>query len=343
MMHVAMLNSYIGDGAYYPEGGGQMLAATLLESLLADGGELRTRTRVVEIIVTGGRVTGVRLANGEVIKAPVVVSNADYRRTMFELVGTDRLPPVARLRAGRVSMALPLVTLYLAVDGDVDWERRANLWWYASDDIDGIFDRLTEFQQVEMAFLSSSTVKTGSRDGRHNIEVCTVCPPGFAPWGVDERSVDDRRYRSSPDYRRIKKRVTEELLDVVEKAIGPVRGRLAHVELSTPVTHARFTLSTGGTPYGLAATAKQAGMWRPGHRTEINGLYVTGASTRNGPGISATMVGGVTCAEEILGEKLLTPVVHGSTIADPGRLPDRPPGWNPTTISRGRRRDARVH
>ncbi|WP_406641782.1 phytoene desaturase family protein [Amycolatopsis sp. WGS_07] len=41
--HIRMLDDYLTGGAYYPEGGGQMLAAALVEQLETHGGQLRTK------------------------------------------------------------------------------------------------------------------------------------------------------------------------------------------------------------------------------------------------------------------------------------------------------------
>ncbi|GAA1592585.1 FAD-binding oxidoreductase [Kribbella hippodromi] len=53
---------------------GPGIVRALIEALTARGGRLRTAARVTKILVQGGRVTGVRLADGEVIGADAVVN-----------------------------------------------------------------------------------------------------------------------------------------------------------------------------------------------------------------------------------------------------------------------------
>ena len=51
-------------GAYYPEGGGQMIPARLIQVIEAHGGEVRTLTPVQRIVVEERRATGVVLEDG---------------------------------------------------------------------------------------------------------------------------------------------------------------------------------------------------------------------------------------------------------------------------------------
>ncbi|MEK8104491.1 hypothetical protein NKG94_03640 [Micromonospora sp. M12] len=58
--------------------------------------------------------------------------------------------------------------------------------------------------------------------------------------------------------------MTEQMLDSAERVLGPFRDDLAHVELGTPLTHERYTLSTAGTPFGMAQWGAARGGPTPG-------------------------------------------------------------------------------
>lgn len=147
-LHATVTDHYI-RGAYYPQGGGQMLAAGLLEVIRAHGGALRTYSRVTRIAVEEGRTRGVEFADGSRAPAPVVVSNADYRRTMLDLVGARNLPRRLAAKTRDARMALPWAAVYVALDRDVG--QHANLWWYRGDDIERFY-----------AGLRAGTVEGGS-------------------------------------------------------------------------------------------------------------------------------------------------------------------------------------
>jgi all-trans-retinol 13,14-reductase len=116
------------------------------------------------------------------------------------------------------------------------------------------------------------------------------------------------------------------------------------MEAATPLTHERYTLGTGGTPYGLSRWGPPGGRpdVRPDVATSVPGLYVVGQSTRFGSGIAGVAISGIMCAGQILGRPLLPQVYAGATLADPSLLPDRTDGWDPLAVSRGQgRRTAR--
>ena len=71
-------------------GGIGALTAHLVDQLVAGGGELRLRSKVEEILVADGRVTGVRLEDGSTIGASIVVSAVAPDLTVNKLVDPER-------------------------------------------------------------------------------------------------------------------------------------------------------------------------------------------------------------------------------------------------------------
>ena len=66
----------------YPVGGSAAVVDALVQGLQRHGGSLRTQARVEQILVEDGRACGVRLADGDCIRADQVVSNADIWSTL---------------------------------------------------------------------------------------------------------------------------------------------------------------------------------------------------------------------------------------------------------------------
>jgi all-trans-retinol 13,14-reductase len=337
--HAILIDHYL-RGAYYPVGGGQLLAASLVEVLEAHGGELRTRCRVERILVEDGRTVGVALADGGVVRTDCVVSNADYRRTVLDLVGAEQFPAKLAERARTATMALPFATLYVALDTELPERPNANLWWYRAENIDEAFAAMADgdLDPVPFLFVSFASLKDpGSAacpPGHSNFQVMTLCPPSGPWWGVEQGPAEGGQYRRLEIYQKRKRHLTEAILAAAEEALGPFRHRITHLEMSTPVTHERYMLSSGGTPYGLAQWGRLSGA-RPDTATPIDGLHVVGTNTRYGSGIGGVAVGGIVCAGEILGERLMPRVYAGDVFGDPERLPERAAGWDPLAVSRG--------
>lgn len=346
-IHAVVTDHYL-RGAYFPAGGGQQLAATLVEVLEAHGGQLRTKARVTKIDVVDRTVTGVRLADGEVITAPLVISNADYRRTVLELAGAEHFGPRIAKSTREATMGLPFATVYIALDRELARQQEANIWWYDDEDLDSLYRGLRAGAQpsdIRFLFISFASLKDpGSPNicppGHANFQLMTMCPPGYQHWGVPQGPADGVRYRREPAYLAEKQRFTDAVVRAGERVLGPFRDHITHLELATPLTQERYTLSTGGTPFGLANWGTTGA--RPDTATAVRGLHVVGQSTRYGSGVTGVMAGGVACVAQILGKPLLADVHQGTVLGDPAKLPARAPGWDPLAISRGAaRRDAR--
>jgi all-trans-retinol 13,14-reductase len=349
--HASVMDHYL-RGAYYPAGGGQVLMASLVEVIETYGGEVRTRCTCQRILFDQSRAAGVEISDGARLSAPVVVSNADYRRTILELCGPDSgFPPALIARTRASTMRLPLVALYLALDTELPGTPNANIWWLATEDIELSYAELHEgtMSKLPFIFVSFASIKEhggglACPSGHTNLQVMTLCPRGYEYWDVSTDPAVGVRYRRDPGYMAAKRRLTDAMLTAAESAIGPFRDHIVHCELATPLTHERYTLASGGTPYGLNRWGAPGGRpdMRPDVGTSVPGLYVVGQSTRFGSGIAGTAVSGIMCASRILGRALLPEVHAGLVLADPSLLPERAPNWDPLAVSRGReRRDAR--
>lgn len=342
--HVTMVDSYL-RGAYYPAGGGQMIVAALVEAIEAHGGVLWTRAKAERITIEDGKVTGVVLADGRSPRSPLVVSNADYRRTVLELCPPGAFSEPVVSRTNDASMTMGLATVFVALDTE-EPRRNANIWWWATEDLADAAEWVRSgSDEVPFVFLSFSSVKdpvhgSSCPPGQTNLQLMTLCPPDHRRWDVDSGPPSAKRYRREPAYLAAKKRFVDGMLSAAEQAIGPFRDRIAYLEASTSLTQERYTLSSGGTPYGLGRWGRTG--QRPEIRTGIDGLYLAGQNTRYGGGIGPVATSGIACASAILGRKLLAEAHRGTVFANPALLPDRDDAFDPLRISRGlARRDDR--
>jgi phytoene dehydrogenase-like protein len=342
LMHATLLHHYIGGGAYYPRGGGQVFAAHLVDVISSHGGEVRTRARVDRIAIDGARVTGVTLRDGESLAAPVVVSNADVKRTYLELVGREHLPAETAERVGRYRMALPLHCVYLGLD--IDLAQRipnTNYWWHPSLDVETMHQRCYagELPSEFHSYISSASVKDPysrhiAPPGHSCMEIMTIAPRHYRFWGIKKGPAAGERYRRNPDYCSIKDAITDALVEGASKVIPGLEQHIVWKEGSTPITQERYTLSSGGACYGLEHATDQVGLRRPGPKTEIQGLYLAGASTVWGHGVVGVMLSGVGTASAVLGRNLGAQIKAGRVFGEPSRLTAGGPGWDALEASR---------
>ena len=97
-------------------GGIGALTAHLADSLARDGGEVRLRTKVTEILVSDGHVSGVRTEAGETLTAPIVISAIAPDLTLNELIDPAVLPADIRERYARIDHRGSYIQMHFALD-----------------------------------------------------------------------------------------------------------------------------------------------------------------------------------------------------------------------------------
>ncbi len=342
----AGLSDHFLRGAFYPEGGGQVVAARLVEAIRAYGGEVRTNTPVQRVRIENGRVAGVVVGkpsqHAEEIDAPVVVSNADLKRTFLELVGAEHFSPQTVERIRSLRMALPLFCVYAGLDIDLAAKGfpNANHYVFSGYDFEAAYDELEagKLSSKTMTYITTASLKDPvsrhlAPPGCTNVQIMTLAPLDYSVWNVERGPTEGGRYHRDPEYRRRKEEVCDHLLESAEAVIPGLRRHLVWKEAATPVSQERFTRSTGGTSYGIEMSADQAGPFRVGPRTEVPGLFLCGASTPSGPGISGVMRSGVDAAGQVLETNLLRPILEGRIFGDRNTLPPLSDGWDPWKVS----------
>jgi len=167
------------------------------------------------------------------------------------------------------------------------------------------------FVYIATASLKDPENRRLAPPGHTNLQVMTLVPPDPKFWGVSEASLRDGTYVASEGYRYVKEQVTERVLAQAERLIPGLSQHIVYREAATPLTHTRFTSSTDGTSYGIAATPAQFLERRPGASTPIAGLYLAGASTRSGHGILGAMLSGVYAADRVLRDGTAVRVLAG--------------------------------
>ncbi len=110
----------VGDGQLgswgFPEGGMGEVSAAIRRAAESFGAEIRTSTRVQQVTTNGGRVTGVVLASGEEISAPVVVTTLHPRTAFLDHVGEKQLPDEFVTDIERWKTRSGVVKINLALD-----------------------------------------------------------------------------------------------------------------------------------------------------------------------------------------------------------------------------------
>jgi phytoene dehydrogenase-like protein len=293
----------------FVRGGMGTVSEAIAAAARAAGATIRTDAAVDRVLVRDRRAVGVVLRSGEEVRASVVVSNADPKRTFLQLVGARELEPgfvqqVRNIRmhgcSMKINLALDGLPNFTALPGaelmphhkttihicpDLDYLERA---WD-----DAKYGRPSERPLLEL------TIPTTYDD--------SLAPPGKHIMGIFLQYTPYRL--RGGDWHAAKERYADRVMDLIEEyAPGFTRRVLARQVLS-PLDLEEIYGLTGGNIFHGEMSLDQLFSLRPlagwaQYRTPIRGLYLCGSGTHPGGGVMGAP--GYNAAREILRDRQRT-------------------------------------
>ncbi len=308
IMHHVMGENAGAGGWGFIKGGMGSITQSLASYGREKGVQIKTGSPIARVKVSGGRATGVVTQGGDEYDAPVIIGNLNAKLLYLDLVGAEHLPdelvrdisgyrtfstafkmniacerppqyrclPKAIADGALGSWSYPT---YVHIAPDVDYLERAY-----DDAKDGWFSSAPFITPVVPTIVDP----TLAPPGKHVVNLFG----GHAPyalrngdWATEKpnfrRAVIDALERHAPGFS--SDIIAEQLLipEDIERIVGLPQGHIFHGELSSdqlffkrPVAH------------------------YADYRTPLHGLYVCGASTHPGGGVSG--IPGYNAAREIL-------------------------------------------
>lgn len=272
-------------GISLPAGGMGAVSDAFAKAATAAGATIRLSSPVRNITLNGDRVSGVVLASGETLSADVVVSNADPKRTLFELLGARHLETGFVHRIRHFRMKGMAAKLHLALDSLPEFTR-------LSATLAG--ERLViapDLVYLEHAF---DAAKYGENSPRPALEISmpTVHDHTLAPAGKHVLSavVQYAPYDEKASTNAARAQLLENTLDVLESYAPGIRGKVIASQLLLPADLEREFRLTGGHWHHGELALDQILMLRPvpgaaQYAMPVNGLYLCGAGAHPGGGV----------------------------------------------------------
>lgn len=304
----AMIAAHYMGGAGYPVGGSASIADSIEPTIKAAGGRLFLRADVDKIMVEGNKAVGVRMANGDEIRAPKIISTVGVPNTYEKLLDESarkRCKYPSRRENVRVSGGH--LCLYIGLEETAESLElpESNLWLFPSLDHDKNLetykaDPNAPFPLVYISFPSGKDPEWDSRyPNKATIEVVTLAPyDWFSKW-------EEKPWlRRGEDYDAMKEAFGQRMLEQLYKHVPQVKGKIAYWELSTPLSTRHFCNYDVGEIYGLDHTPERFKQkWlRP--KTPIKNLYLGGQDVFVA-GVVGAMTGGLMAGAAVLGPAVL--------------------------------------
>lgn len=290
-----LLHHYMGeiDGAFrawgFAKGGTGGIAQAIANAARALGVHIRTEAPVSQVILQGGKATGVALADGEEIYAKVVVSSLDPYLTFLKLVDPKQLPAetvaavakyVYRGSSGKVNLALDAAPDLACLPGSGAHLRGAISISPSIDYIERAYDdaKYGDFSRrpyIDM-IIPSMIDPDMAPPGKHVMS----CFVQYAPYQLREGSWDEKREAFG-----------DAVVDTLAEYIPNLKDIILHRQVLTPVDIERTTGLSQGNIFQGELSLSQLFFLRPAaglaqYRTPLGNYYQCGSATHPGGGIT---------------------------------------------------------
>ena len=216
----------------YPKGGSLRFAASIAERYTALGGEILYRSPVRKILVENDRAVGVQLSDGSVHRADHVISNADGRATILEMLDGKYMTEEIRSYYRKPLLDHQQFAVHVSF---------------------GVARDLSREPHSIVLFLPDSVEIAGETKDRLDLELFGF-DPSLAPAGKSVlKAIFDSRYawwkELSMDparYKAEKAGLVDTLLPALERRFPGLRSQVEVTDVATPVTSERITGSWQG-------------------------------------------------------------------------------------------------
>jgi phytoene dehydrogenase-like protein len=308
LLHHAMgeVDGSIGSWGF-ARGGMGAIAKAMAACLEAHGGEIRTDAGVEQIVVRGGKVSGVALANGDEIQAPLVVSNLDIKRTFLECMDENDLEPefVQKVRnfkirgsSGKLNIALDGLPEFPALRGNEELIRGDMHFIDSIERLERAYDDWKNGSWSKDPYLDmlipSLTDPTMAPPGKHFMSVFVqYVPPKLTKDGIKGQDWTDEDRDA----------FGKTVIDQIGEYSPNFKDLILHAEVRTPRELEAEVGLTEGNIFQGELTLDQLLFNRPipgyaQYRGPVKGLYLCGSSNHPGGGVMAAP--GANAAREIL-------------------------------------------
>ncbi|WP_298036308.1 NAD(P)/FAD-dependent oxidoreductase [uncultured Desulfuromonas sp.] len=315
-VHALVAEHYL-DGGSYPRGGSAGIYEAIAPVIEQNGGRVVVKADVQEILLHRGKAVGVRMTNGDELRAAVTISNAGARNTFEHLLPAkdNRLGPV-RDDLARVGPSTAIVGVYLGLNGS-DRELAlpgSNYWLYDSYDMDDDYRRFRRAPDSDpyFAYISFPSKRDSQwaekHPGKASIQVL-----GIGPYDWFERWEKSRLGGRGADYEALKEEMKEKLLQKLYSVLPQVKGRVEVCVASTPLSTRHFSNYRRGEIYGLEHTPERFRLNWLRAQTPVKNLFLTGQDIVT-VGVAGALLSGVITGSAILKKNLLWRILKGRPI-----------------------------
>ena len=274
----------------FVKGGMGGITQAMARSAKAHGAEIRLSSPVEHVVVSRGQATGVKLADGQIISARTVISNADPQRSMLHLLPAGAVDAKLTAKLQDYDARGSMARIHLLIDELPDYigfpagvqgpQHQAQAIMGASIEN---FERAWEAERrgeipddfVIEAVIQSTHDSTLAPEGKHTMTL-----------GVQQLPFE----LAGTDWDTIRDEWADRVLEVLFRYAPNLRGHILERVIITPKDLERDYGLTGGNIFHGSMFFDQLFNNRPtpelaDYRTTVDNYYLCGSGTHPGGGV----------------------------------------------------------
>jgi phytoene dehydrogenase-like protein len=275
-MTVSFLNQKNGG---YIIGGGLALVSYIQQRYLDLGGELYFKKRVDKILVENDKAVGVRLTDGTEHYGDIVISAADGRATIFDMLEGKYIDDRIRSYYDNLGLYPPLVYVGLGVDRKFDDVPSSTI---------GL--SFTLEKPITIAGMEQKTLRT---------LICNF-DPTMAPEGKTVVKVQintdydywERLYEDPERYKSEKEQIAETVVTLLDKRFPGLADQVEMRDVATPMTWIRYTGNWRGSYQGWKYTPNTFMMRMSKTLPGLDNFYMAGQWVNPGGSMPGAVMSG---------------------------------------------------
>jgi phytoene dehydrogenase-like protein len=233
-----VFSNFMSKGVYTFRGGTDLLISKMKDELLKNNVDIKLQTKVDKIILEKGKTAGV-IINGKTIRTRSILSNANIKTTILNMVGEENFPEDFIEKTKAVRLNSSSCQVYMGLKKGATIPHIGDLIFTSTHPT---YDpkKLLDLKVTSRTFSVYYPQETRPQveDGRVAIVSSTNC------------HYDDWKNLSLEEYEAEKKFMIEETIKGLEVFLPDIRDKLETVEAATPLTVERYTLHPKGTSFG---------------------------------------------------------------------------------------------
>jgi phytoene dehydrogenase-like protein len=224
-MHLLWQVGGLSKDIQWPVGGAAELVRSIEKRYIALGGKVHNNSRVEKILVKDNKATGVKLVDGSEHAADIIISNADGRKTILDMLDGKYLNDIVRGYCKPIADETPFaVAVFLGVTRDLSSEPSS---------LTMLLDKPVtmanhEYESIEMQLYGFDKTMAPAGKGVIKVELSA----SYAYW--------KQLYDNKEIYKQEKQKVAEQVISILENHFHGITNQVEVIDVATLMTWERY-------------------------------------------------------------------------------------------------------